>query len=99
MEYHELALGLTPSSLKKKNVTMSMVNGMIELVVGVLLLIGFQVRLVSIITFTILIVTFFFFKEDVYSHVTLFGTLSVLMITGAGPLSLDRIRYPQTRMS
>jgi uncharacterized membrane protein YphA (DoxX/SURF4 family) len=73
--------------------------GMIELVVGVLLLIGFQVRLVSIITFTILIVTFFFFKEDVYSHVTLFGTLSVLMITGAGPLSLDRIRYPQTRMS
>jgi uncharacterized membrane protein YphA (DoxX/SURF4 family) len=33
--------------------------------------------------------TFFFFKEEVYSHVTLFGVLSALFITGAGPWSLD----------
>ncbi len=65
--------------------------GMIELMVGLFLLIGFQTRLVSIIAFMVLVVTFFFFKEDVYSHVTLFGILSVLMITGGGPVSLDRV--------
>ncbi len=65
--------------------------GMIELAVGVLLFIGFQTRLVSAIAFLVLIVTFFFFKEEVYSHVTLFGVLSVLFITGAGPLSIDAV--------
>ena len=65
--------------------------GMIELAVGLLLLVGFQTRLVSAIAFLVLIVTFFFFKEEVYSHITLFGTLSVLFITGAGPLSFDYI--------
>lgn len=65
--------------------------GMIELAVGLFLLLGFQTRLTSIIAFFVLIVTFFFFKEDVYSHVTLFGILSALMITGGGPLSLDAL--------
>lgn len=65
--------------------------GMIELAVGFLILIGFQTRLVSAVAFLVLIVTFFFFKEEVYSHVTLFGVLSVLFITGAGPLSIDSL--------
>jgi len=63
--------------------------GTIELLVGICILIGFQTRLVSAIGFAVLITTFFFFKEDVYSHVTLFGVLSAIFITGAGRLSLD----------
>lgn len=63
--------------------------GMIELFVGLFILIGFQIRLVSVIAFCVLIVTFFFFKEEVYSHVTLFGVLSALCITGSGVWSLD----------
>lgn len=65
--------------------------GMIELGVGLFILLGFQTRLVSAIAFLVLIVTFFFFKEEVYSHVTLFGVLSALFITGAGPLSIDAL--------
>lgn len=63
--------------------------GIIELIVGIFLLIGLQTRLVSIVAFVVLCTTFFFFKEDVYSHITLFGVLSVLMITGAGKVSAD----------
>lgn len=58
--------------------------GIIELLVGLFLLIGFHTRLTSAIAFTVITVTFFFFKEDVYSHITLFGLLSVLFITGSG---------------
>lgn len=65
--------------------------GMIELVVGLFILIGFQTRLVSAIAFLVLVTTFFFFKEEVYSHVTLFGVLSVLFITGGGAWSLDSL--------
>lgn len=63
--------------------------GMIELAVGIFILIGFQTRLVTAIAFVVLMTTFFFFKEEVYSHVTLFGVLSALFITGGGKWSLD----------
>lgn len=65
--------------------------GMIELAVGLFILIGFQTRLVSAIAFLVLVTTFFFFKEEVYSHVTLFGVLSALFITGGGAWSLDAV--------
>lgn len=63
--------------------------GAIELVVGLLLLFGFWTRTIAIITFFILSVTFFYFGEDVYSHVTLFGTLSALVALGGGAWSID----------
>lgn len=63
--------------------------GMIELAVGLFILIGFQTRLVTAIAFLVLVTTFFFFKEEVYSHVTLFGVLSALLVTGGGAWSLD----------
>ncbi|MCA9353433.1 DoxX family protein [Candidatus Nomurabacteria bacterium] len=62
----------------------------IELVVGLFLLIGFQTRLTATIAFFVITTTFFYFKEDVYSHITLFGVLSVLFITGGGRYSVDR---------
>lgn len=64
--------------------------GIIEIVVGIFLLIGFKTRLTAAIAFAVLVLTFFYFKEDIFSHVTLFGTLSVLFITGGGAFSVDR---------
>jgi uncharacterized membrane protein YphA (DoxX/SURF4 family) len=65
--------------------------GIIELFVGLCLLIGFQTRLVTAIAFLVIVTTFFFFKEEVYSHVTLFGVLSCLFITGGGMWSVDSV--------
>jgi uncharacterized membrane protein YphA (DoxX/SURF4 family) len=63
--------------------------GMIELFVALFLLIGLYTRLTSVIAFAVLVVTFFFFKEAVYSHVTLFGLLSIVFVMGGGEYSLD----------
>lgn len=65
--------------------------GLIELVLGILLVLGLEVRLVSIISFIVISLSFFYFKESVYSHVTLFGALSMLIVTGAGKWSLDSL--------
>jgi uncharacterized membrane protein YphA (DoxX/SURF4 family) len=61
----------------------------IEITLGALILLGWHTRLASLITFTVLSIFFFIFKEDVYAHVTLFGTLFTLFISGGGYLSLD----------
>lgn len=66
--------------------------GIIEFLVGVCLVLGYRTRLVSLIAFAILSLSFFYFKEAVYSHVTLFGLLSMLFVLGGGWLSLDRAR-------
>lgn len=67
--------------------------GIIELAVGLFLLVGFHTRLTAVIAFFVITVTFFFFQEDVYSHITLFGILSAIFITGGGKWSLDRLWY------
>lgn len=64
--------------------------GLIELAVGFLLLIGLHTRLVVVIAFAVLSLSFFYFGEGVYSHVTLFSVLSVLFVTGGGGTSMDR---------
>lgn len=58
--------------------------GIIEFLLGFFCVIGFHVRLVSAITFFVIMLSFFFFGEAVYAHITLFGGLSVLFIMGAG---------------
>ncbi len=63
--------------------------GLVEFLLGVLLILGFEVRLVSVVSFIVISLSFFYFKESVYSHVTLFGALSMLVVTGAGIYSLD----------
>lgn len=62
---------------------------LVELVLGLALLLGVQTRIMSAITFLILSLSFFFFGEEVYAHVTIFGTLFVLVVTGGGALSID----------
>lgn len=63
--------------------------GLIEFIVGLALLVGFQTRLVAAIAFAVLTLSFFYFSEEVYSHITLFGVLSVLFVTGGGKWSID----------
>jgi uncharacterized membrane protein YphA (DoxX/SURF4 family) len=63
--------------------------GIIELLLGLLILFGFKTRLTSILGFLVVTILFFIFNEDVYAHVTIFVTLSVLLITGGGHWSLD----------
>lgn len=69
--------------------------GLIELLVGLFIFIGYHTRLTSAIAFLVITTTFFYFKEDVYSHVTLFGMLSVLFITGGGAMSADNRELTQ----
>ena len=64
--------------------------GLIEFAVGLVLLIGFQTRLAAVIAFSVLSLSFFYFHEAVYSHVTLFTILSILFVTGGGKLSVDK---------
>ena len=63
--------------------------GIIELVVGLMLLVGFKTRLAAVAALFILSMSFFYFGEDVTSHVTLFGTLSAVFILGVGKLGID----------
>lgn len=65
--------------------------GAIEAILGILIIVGLRTRLISAIAFLVLSSTFFYFQESVTAHVTLFGSLSVLFITGSGQVfSLDQ---------
>jgi len=64
-------------------------SGMIEIVVGIALLLGFKTRLVATIALLVLTTSFFYFKEGVAAHVSLFAVLVVLFITGPGKKSMD----------
>jgi uncharacterized membrane protein YphA (DoxX/SURF4 family) len=63
--------------------------GIIEFLVGLFLFLGFKTRLASAVAFVVLSLSFFYFGEEVYSHVTLFSVLSVLFVTGGGKISID----------
>ncbi|MEZ4156767.1 MAG: DoxX family membrane protein [Candidatus Paceibacterota bacterium] len=64
-------------------------TGIIEVVLGTALILGLRTRLVTAVTFIVLTLSFFYFGEEVSSHVTLFGVLSALFITRGGRFSLD----------
>lgn len=64
-------------------------TGVIEFVIGMSLILGLFTRVTSAIAFIVLSLSFFYFGEDVASHITLFGILAVLFITSGGKYSLD----------
>ena len=64
-------------------------TGAIEIVVGLMLILGFKTRLVSTIALLVLSSSFFFFKEGVSAHVTLFAILVCIFILGPGKKSID----------
>lgn len=55
--------------------------GIVELFVGLFILIGFRVRLFSFVALLVLTLSFFYFREQVSAHITLFGALVILLIT------------------
>lgn len=63
--------------------------GIIEFVIGFTLFVGWFTRVSSAIAFVVLSLSFFYFGEDVASHITLFGNLAVLFITRGGIWSID----------
>jgi len=65
--------------------------GLIEFMIGFMLFIGLKTRIVAAITFFVLSLSFFYFNEAVYSHITFFITLSIIFITGGGKFSIDTI--------
>lgn len=72
--------------------------GLIEFLVGLMILIGFHTRLVSVIAFLVVTTTFFFFKEISYAHIGLFGVLSILVMTGGGEMSVDAMYRKTTKI-
>ena len=63
--------------------------GVIEFAVGLVLVLGLYTRTFVLIAFVVLTLSFFYFKEEVAGHVTFFGALLTLMVTGAGAGSID----------
>jgi uncharacterized membrane protein YphA (DoxX/SURF4 family) len=72
--------------------------GLGELVVGFCILTGSFTRSAAGAGFVILTTTLFGLPDDpVLAHVTLFGLTSALLITGSGPLAIDRSVIPALR--
>lgn len=64
--------------------------GLAEIAVGVLLLAGLATRGVASVAFVLFTLTLFGLPDDpVLAHISLFGLVSVLLVTGAGPFSFD----------
>lgn len=72
--------------------------GLTEMAVGVALFLGLFTRATAATAFTMLTLTLFGLPDDpVLAHVTLFGMVSMLFITGSGPVAVDswlRARLP-----
>lgn len=73
--------------------------GLIEVVLGLALLAGMFTRGVAAIAFVLFTVTLFALPDDpVLAHITLFGMVSMLLITGSGPVAFDNRlggQYPE----
>ena len=64
--------------------------GLTEMAVGVVILLGLFTRGFSLVAFLLFTTTLFGLPDDpVLAHLSLYGLVSVLLITGSGPLALD----------
>lgn len=74
--------------------------GTAEALVGIALVAGLFTRGTATVAFLLLTTTLFGLPDDpVLAHLTLFGLSSALMVTGAGPYSLDARVVPAMRRS
>jgi len=72
--------------------------GLVEAVVGLLLLAGAFTRGIAAVGFLLLTTTLFGLPDDpVLAHVTLFGLTSALLVTGGGRYALDAAYLPALR--
>ncbi|PSQ16768.1 DoxX family protein [Halobacteriales archaeon QS_8_69_26] len=66
--------------------------GLAEAAVGVVILLGLFTRASCLVAFGLFATTLFGLPDDpVVAHLALFGLVSALLITGSGPLSVDRL--------
>ncbi|MDZ7730172.1 MAG: DoxX family protein [Natrialbaceae archaeon] len=66
--------------------------GLTEAALGALLVVGVFTRASASVSLVMFTLTMFALPDDpVLAHVSLFGLASVLLITGAGPYSVDRL--------
>lgn len=73
--------------------------GLTEALVGVLLIVGAFTRAAAGVAFLLFVTTLFGLPDDpVLAHISLFGLVSALLVTGGGPLSIDRVLHKSTRM-
>ena len=64
--------------------------GLTEALVGVMFILGAFTRGFSLVAFGLFVTTLFGLPDDpVVAHISLFGLVSALLITGAGPYSVD----------
>ncbi|WP_254534855.1 DoxX family protein [Halomarina litorea] len=69
--------------------------GVTEIAVGIVLLLGLFTRGFSLVAFLLFTTTLFGLPDDpVLAHLSLYGLVSVLLITGSGPLALDNRLQP-----
>lgn len=69
--------------------------GVTEIAVGIVLLLGLFTRGFSLVAFLLFTTTLFGLPDDpVLAHLSLYGLVSVLLITGSGPLALDNWLQP-----
>jgi uncharacterized membrane protein YphA (DoxX/SURF4 family) len=71
--------------------TWALATGIIETVLGFIIAIGLFTRTAAVVGILVISITFFFFNEAVFSHVTLFGILSILAIEGGSHFSFDQL--------
>ncbi len=71
--------------------TWTLATGIIETALGLIIMFGLFTRIAAIISIIVISITFFFFNEAVFSHVTLFGILSIIAVEGSSIFSLDNI--------
>lgn len=77
--------------------------GLVEVALGLALIVGFFTRASASVAFAMFTLTLFALPNDpVLAHVSLFGMVSVLLITGSGPFALDNRlagQYPEIETS
>lgn len=67
----------------------SLGTGLAQVAVGTALILGFQTRLNTLITFTLMLLSVIFFKEAVWPHYILLALAAYLIINNGGRISLD----------
>ncbi|KAB1188054.1 MULTISPECIES: DoxX family protein [Haloferax] len=72
--------------------------GLTELLVGLLLLAGAFTRAASSVSFLLFTTTLFGLPDDpVLAHISLFGLVSALLVTGGGPFSVDEALHTRSQ--
>ena len=71
----------------------SLGTGIVQVVVGVLVIIGFQTRLASFVTFLLYLGSIVFFQEAVWPHIVLLALALYFVVNDGGKYTLNQLIY------